>query len=119
MPSLQELFKEYGIDPEKMPTDAPRLPPEQVAAVLRQIGNVLRQAPSYRSLPAADQARILENTQRIADVLERPVTVPSTTEAMAPPAVAPPARAPSASVEAPRSVALSSSPTVDPFALRF
>lgn len=93
--SLKDLFGAYGLDPDNLPEDAPRLPPEQVATVLRQIGDVLAQAPSYRALPPEDQARILENTRRIADALESPVQ-------LAPGASSPP-----------------TAPGADPYAIRF
>lgn len=98
MSSLDDLFEKYGLDPNNLPADAPRLPPRQVAAVLRQIGHVLTQAPSYRALAPADQERILENTRRIADALEQP-----------PPAPASLASSPPTPVQ----------PAADPFAIRF
>lgn len=82
-PSYAEIFSRLGIDPDNLPDNAPKVPPEHVALMLRNIGSILHQSESFRSMSRDQQEQILANTTQIANALEKGVNLPG---AGAPPA---------------------------------
>lgn len=70
--SAAEIFEKLGIDPDDLPKDAPKVPPEHVALLLRNIGGILHQSESFRALAPDQQQQIMANTERIADALAQP-----------------------------------------------
>lgn len=115
-PDPDGILEQLGLDPQNLPEDAPKVPPQHVALLLKNIGGVLHQSESFRALPAEQREQILANTERIAAALAQDPDVPKP-EASGAAAPAPKRSAPQPSAGRPHPTASTPNhPSHDPFA---